>query len=136
MPENNYAPSSVSKKRLWAGRIIGGLPAFVLLTSGVNLTLIKSPDVVEAFKKFQYPESLMTTIGILEFVCVVIYFIPRTSVLGAILLTAYLGGAVATHVRIGETMFIVPVVFGIMIWIGLYLREDRLHPLVPLTSAR
>jgi len=122
----------MSKKRLWTGRILSALPALFLLTSGINLALIHSADVRESFIKLGYPESLYVPIGILEFVCAVVYMIPRTAVLGAVLLTAYLGGATASHVRIDDPTFIVPVVVGILIWVGLFLREDRLGALVPL----
>lgn len=124
----------MSKTRLWAGRILSGIPALLLLTSGINLALIQSQDVRDSFTKLQYPESLYLPIGILEFVCAVLYVIPRTSVLGAILVTAYLGGATASHVRINDPSFIGAVIVGVMVWAGLYLREDRLRALVPLRS--
>jgi Mn2+/Fe2+ NRAMP family transporter len=73
-------------------------------------------------------------IGILEIACTVIYVIPRTSVLGAILLTGYLGGATATHVRIGDPSFFGPVIFGVLVWLGLWLRDARLRALLPLRS--
>src|SRR5207248_1420518 len=115
-----------SRKALWAGRILSGLPAVFLLTSGINLALVHSPDVRESFARFAYPVSLISPIGILEFFCALIYFIRRTSVLGAILLTGYLGGATATHVRVGDPTFVVPVVIGILIWLGLFLRKANL----------
>ena len=123
----------VSKKRLWAGRIISALPVLMLLFSGV-LKLIKPAIVVEGLVRFGYPESLALGIGILELACTVVYLIPRTSILGAILLTAYLGGATATHVRIGDPPFFAPIVLGVLVWVGLYLRDDRLRALVPLRS--
>ena len=88
----------VSKKRLWAGRIISALPVLMLLFSGV-MKLIKPAFLVQEFARLGYPESLALGIGILELSCTVVYVIPRTSIFGAILLTAYLGGATATHVR-------------------------------------
>src|SRR5712692_6665409 len=124
--------AAVSKKRLWAGRILSALPVLMLLFSGV-MKLIKPAPVVQGFAHFGYPESLALCIGILELACTVVYVIPRTSVLGAILLTGYLGGATATHVRIGDPFF-VPVGLGVLVWGGLFLRDDRLRALIPLRS--
>ena len=125
--------ASVSKKRLWAGRIISALPTLFLLMDGA-MKLAKPRQVVEATVQLGYPESVILPLGIVLLACTVLYVIPRTSVLGAILLTGYLGGAVATHVRVGEGWFpvLLPVVFGVLIWGGLYLRDDRLRALIPL----
>jgi len=122
----------VSKKRLWAGRVISALPVLMLLFSGA-MKLIKPAFLVQEFVRLGYPESLALGIGILELSCTVVYVIPRSSVLGAILLTAYLGGATATHVRIGDPFF-GPVVLGVVVWVGLYLRGGQLRALVPLRS--
>lgn len=122
----------VSKKMLWAGHIISALPVLMLLFSGV-MKLMKPASVMEGFVRLGYPESLALGIGIVELACVVIYVIPRTSVLGAILLTGYLGGATATHLRIGEPFFM-PIVLGVLIWGGLFLRDDQLRALIPLRS--
>jgi hypothetical protein len=126
---------SVSKKARLAGIIIGVLPTLMLLFSGV-LKLAKPAEVVTEFSRLGYPENVILGIGILEIACTVIYIIPRVSVLGAILLTGYLGGAVATHVRIGDPIFNVlgPVIFGALLWGGLYLRDQRLRALLPLRS--
>ncbi len=121
------------KKKLWAGRILSALPVLLLLFSGV-LKLMKPAAVVQGFAHFGYPESLAFSIGILEVACTVVYVIPRTSILGAILLTGYLGGATATHVRIGDPNFVIPVGLGVLVWGGLYLRDDRLHAIIPLRS--
>ena len=125
----------VSKKMLWAGRIISALPALFLLMDGI-MKLFKPALVVEATVKLGYPESVIIPLGIVLVVSTILYLVPPTSVLGAILLTGYLGGAVATHVRVGEGLFPVlfPVVFGVLIWLGLYLRDDRLRALVPVRS--
>ena len=125
----------VSKKKLWAGRIISALPALFLLMDGV-MKLVKPAPVVEATVRLGYPESVIFGLGIVLLACTILYLIPTTSVLGAILLTGYLGGAVATHVRVGEGLFPVsfPVILGVLIWLGLYLRDDRLRALVPLRS--
>jgi DoxX-like family len=124
--------SNTSKKMVWAGRIISALPAALLLSGGVT-GLLKPAFVTEGFAHMGYPESLALSIGILELACALLYVIPRTSILGAILLTGYLGGATATHVRIGEPFF-APVVVGALVWAGLYLRDRRLRALIPLGS--
>jgi hypothetical protein len=124
------APTApVSKKRLWAGRIVSALPVLLLLFSGV-LKLMKPAPVVQSMAHFGYPESLLLSIGILELACAVVYVIPRTSVLGAILMTGYLGGATATHVRVGDPLFFIPVIFGVLVWGGLFLRDARLAELL------
>ncbi len=127
--------ASVSKKRLWIGRIISALPALFLLMDGV-MKLVKPAPVVEATVRLGYPESVILGLGIVLIASTVLYVIPSTAILGAILLTGYLGGAVATHVRVGEGLFPVlfPVVFGVVIWLGLYLRDDQLRALIPLRS--
>src|SRR4030095_3600989 len=122
----------VSKKRLWAGRIISALPALFLLVDGA-MKLVKPQVVVKGTVELGYPESVILPLGVVLLACTIIYLIPRTAVLGAILLTGYLGGAVATHVRAGQGWFeiLFPVVFGILLWGGLVLREARLRELVP-----
>jgi hypothetical protein len=125
-------PAPVSKKMFWAGRITSALPVLVLLFSGA-MKLVKPDDVVKGFVGLGYPESLAVGIGILEIACTVVYAIPRSAILGAILLTGYLGGATATHVRIGEPFF-GPIILGVLVWGGLYLRDARLRALVPLRS--
>ena len=121
-----------SKRVVWAGRIISALPALFLLSSGVN-AMRQADFVMEGVAHLGYPESLVFSIGILELACAVLYVIPQTSILGAILLTAYLGGATASHVRIGEPYFFA-VVMGVLVWAGLYLRDSRLRALLPLRS--
>jgi hypothetical protein len=126
--------AAVSKKMVWAGRIISALPVLFLLMDGV-MKLVKPAPVVEATVKLGYPESTIFGMGIVLLACTVLYVIPATSVLGAILLTGYLGGAVATHVRVGDPLFthtLFPVYFGILIWGGLYWRDARLRALIPL----
>ena len=120
----------VSKKMIWAGRIMSALPVLMLILSGV-MKLVKPAAVVEGFVRLGYPESLTVGIGIVELACAALYVVPRTSVLGAILLTAYLGGATATHVRIGEPFFM-PILLGVLVWGGLFLRDERLRALLPL----
>jgi len=122
-----------SKKKLWAGRIISALPVLLLLFSGV-MKLMKPPSVLQGMAAYGYPESLIVVIGLLEIACTVIYTIPRTSILGAILLTGYLGGATATNVRVGNPAFIMTVILGVLAWVGLFLRDDRLRAFLPLRS--
>ena len=127
--DSQTAPAS--KKKLWAGRIISALPVLLLLFSGV-MKLMKPAAVMQGFAGYGYPESLITVIGLLEIGCTVVYAIPSTSILGAILLTGYLGGATATNVRVGNPAFIMTTILGILAWLGLFLRDDRLHVLIPL----
>ncbi len=128
--------TSVSKKNLWAGRIVSGLPALFLLVDGAA-KLVKPAVVVEATTKLGYPEGLIVPVGIILIVCTILYLIPATSVLGAILTTGYLGGAVATHVRVNEAVFpmVFPIILGALLWLGLYLNDTRLRALIPLRSS-
>src|SRR5258708_3348930 len=129
MPDTQTA--RISKKKLWAGRIISALPVLLLLFSGV-MKLLKPPSVMQGFAGYGYPESLIVIIGLLEIACTVVYAIPRTSILGAILLTAYLGGATATNVRVGNPAFIMTTILGVLLWLGVYLRDDLRHALIHL----
>ncbi|HEY5907559.1 MAG TPA: DoxX family protein [Vicinamibacteria bacterium] len=123
----------MNTKTLWAGRILSAVPALLMLMSAV-MKLMQLPPVIEGFVgKFGYPQSAIVPIGVVELLCVVLYAIPRTSVLGAILVTGYLGGAIATHVRVGD-VFLPPLVLGVVAWAGLYLRDERLRRLIPLSS--
>jgi hypothetical protein len=122
----------VSKKALWSGWIMTALPVLFLLMSGV-MKLARPGFVVEGFKHLGLPEHLIIPIGILELTCTIIYLIPRTFVLGGILLTGYLGGAILTHLRVGEAPF-AQALFGVFIWGGLFLRDPRLRALIPLRS--
>ncbi len=124
----------VSKKALWAGRIVSALPVLFLLMDGV-MKLFKPAVVVDATVKLGYTETTIVPLGIVLLACTVLYVVPQTSVLGAILLTGYLGGAVATHTRVGDPLFshvLFPTYLGTLIWLGLYLRDARLRALVPL----
>lgn len=129
-PIPSSAAAAVSKKMLWAGRILTGLPALMLLFSGI-MKLLKPSAVLTEFGRLGYAESAVIGIGILELACTLLYLFPRTSILGAVVLTGYLGGAVATHVRIGDP-FIPPLVTGILVWAGLYLRDEKIRKLIPL----
>lgn len=120
---------TVSKKMLWIGGILSALPVLMLLLSA-TMKFLKPAAAVEGFVKLGYAEKLAVPLGIVELACTVLYVIPRTSILGAILLTAYLGGAVATHVRVGEA-FVMPIVLGVLVWAGPFLRDPRLRALIP-----
>jgi len=124
------APTSTGM--LWAGRILSALPVLLMVFTGA-FGLLKPAFAAQGFAKYGYPAGDLTPILIVEIACAILYAIPRTSVLGAILLTGYLGGATATHVRAGEAFYL-PVVVGVVIWVGLYLRDERVRALVPLRS--
>jgi len=125
-----------SKKTVWAGRILSGIPVLFLLFDGAFKLIRPTPaPVIEAFNKIGFPATLAVNLGILLLVCVGLYVIPRTAVLGAILLTGYLGGAVATHMRVGDPLFshiLFPVYMGLFLWGGLYFRDGRVRALIPL----
>jgi hypothetical protein len=124
----------ISKGRIWTGRIMSALPALFLLVDGIG-KLVKPAPVVKGTVQLGYPESVLLGLGIVLLACTVLYVIPRTAILGAILLTAYLGGAIATHVRVGSPLFshiLFPVYVAVLIWGGLYLRDERLRALIPL----
>jgi len=124
-----------SKGATVGGYVLSGLPVIFLLLDSV-MKLFKPAFVVDATTKLGYHESTIVPLGIVLVVCTLIYLFPATSVLGAILLTGYLGGAVATHVRMAEGAFpiVFPVILGAFVWGGLYLRDPRLRALVPLRS--
>jgi hypothetical protein len=126
-----------SKARVWGGRILTGISVLFLFFDGVTKLMLIKP-VVDAMPPLGYPVSLARPIGAILLVCLAIYAIPRTAVLGAILLTGFLGGAVATNVRIGNPIFshdLFPVYVALMVWGGLYLRDARLRALVPFRRA-
>lgn len=124
------SPVSVPKGQLWTGRVLSALPVLLLLMSGV-MKLAKPAPVLEGFVRLGYPVGVIAPLGLVELGCTALYLIPRTSVLGAILLTGYLGGATATHVRAGEP-FYGAVLAGVLVWGGLFFRELRLRDLIPL----
>ena len=130
------APASSSTKGVWVGRVLSGLVVLFLIPDGI-IKFVKPAPVVEAFAHLGLPLTLANGLGILLLICTAIYVFPRTSVLGAILLTGYLGGAVATHLRVGDPLFshiLFPTYLGVTLWLGLYLRDDRLRVLIPLRS--
>ena len=130
------AGASSSKKSVWVGRVLSGLVVLFLIPDGI-IKFVKPAPVVDAFAHLGWPLSLANSIGVLLLVCTAIYVLPTTSILGAILLTGYLGGAVATHLRAGDPLFshvLFPTYLGALLWLGLYLRDSRLRALIPLRS--
>jgi len=121
-------PPAISNAARWTGRIMSTLPVLMLVMSGV-MKIAQTAEVVKGFA--DWPAGSAVAIGVVELICTALYLIPRTAVLGAILLAAYLGGATAVTVRMGIN-FALPVVFGVMIWGGLWLRDPRLRALIPL----
>jgi hypothetical protein len=121
--------AAVSRTSLWTGRILSSLVITVFLVTGL-FSLLKPELAAQGFAHYGYPDGALLPITLVEIACAIVYAIPRTSVLGAILLTAYLGGATATHVRAGEPFFL-PVVVGIVVWLGLFLRDGQLRAHVP-----
>lgn len=137
-PMQSSQTTTVSGGMLWAGRIAGALAVLFLLFDGV-VKLLMLPLAVEATAQLGYPAGSVLAIGLIELVCLVLYVIPRTSILGAILLTGYLGGAVATHVRIGSpllTHVLFPVYVALLVWGALFLHDGRVRALIPLRAQR
>ncbi len=122
-----------SKKLVtWAGRIFSAAVILMMLLSAA-IKLSRSPEGVDMFvHKFGYTEGHLLPLAVIEIACALLYAIPRTTYLGAVLVTGYLGGAVATHARVGDPGFLTPLVLGIFAWAGLYLRDARLRQLLPL----
>jgi hypothetical protein len=123
-----------NKKMVWAGRIMSGLATLFLLLDSV-MKVIRARVAVEGTVQAGYPESTVVGIGLSLLVSTLLYAIPRTSVFGAILVTGYLGGAVATNVRVSAPLFsyiLAPVYVGVLVWGGLYLRDERVRALIPV----
>jgi hypothetical protein len=129
----NVETQVISAKVIWTGRITSAVPVLLILL-GATMKLMMLPPVLEGFARSGYSEHLVFPIGLIELICAIVYLIPRTSVLGAILLTALLGGATATNVRVSDPTWVVTIILGIMVWAGLYLRDQRLRSLIPLRS--
>jgi len=129
-----HAPT-LSSGRIWAGRIMSWLPALFLIADAI-MKLIKPAFVVEATVQLGYQANAIVPLGAVLLVITILYLIPRTAVLGAILLTGYLGGATATHVRVEDGVFnvVFSIVFGVLIWGGLFLRDRRVSALIPLNN--
>ncbi len=118
-----------SKAMYWIGWVLSILPVLMLLMSA-TMKFVKP----EQMKELGYEESVALPLGIVELTCAILYVVPRTTVLGAILLSGYLGGAVASHVRLGQPVFFIPAILGVVVWLGIFLREPRLRALLPLRS--
>jgi len=132
----NVHAGALPARGVWLARIVSWLPALFLLVDGVA-KLFKPTPVIEGTVKLGYAESVIIPLGVILIACTVLYLVPRTAVLGAILLTGYLGGAVATHVsRLGDGWFgvVFAVTFGVLLWLGLYLRDARIRELLPLRN--
>jgi hypothetical protein len=128
--ENEMTVSAPSKAMRWTSYVMVAGPIAMLFMSAA-MKIGQVPMAMEGSAKMGFPAHVMMPIGIVELLCTVLYLIPRTAVLGAILLTGYLGGAVVTHLRVEEP-FIIPVIFGVLLWGGLFLRDARIRDLIPL----
>lgn len=127
----NDAPSpAISKKALWTGYVMSALPVAALVLSAV-MKLTKSAAVIQGFARMGFMPEAIAPIGVVELACAVLYVIPRTSVLGAILVTGYLGGATVTTYRVSEG-WAPTVVLGVLVWGGLFMRDTRVRALIPL----
>jgi hypothetical protein len=123
-------PAGVSKAAFWTGWILGVLP-MPLLGMSAAMKFVMSEEVAKGFEHLGWPTRLGVPLAIVEIACAVLYLIPQTAVLGAILLTGYIGGAIASHVRVGDPFWIPPLL-PIACWIGLYLRDPRVRVLAPI----
>ena len=134
--ENAPQSGLYGKKALWTGRALSGfITAFLIFDAVIHI--LKPAPVVEAFAKLHYPLSLAIPLGVIELMCIFLYVLPRTSILGAILLTAYLGGAIAIQLMTSNSLFgeiLFPVYVALLLWGGIYLRDERLRSLVPMRS--
>jgi hypothetical protein len=125
------SPAASPRWLIWTGRVISGLMVFMFGMSGVMKFMPGGPEMAEGLAHLGLSESMLVPLAILELACVVIYLIPATAVIGAILLTGYVGGAICTHWRVGDP-FVIQVVLGVLVWVGIYCRDARLRALIPL----
>jgi hypothetical protein len=121
----------VSKAALWTGRVLSAVPVLMGLM-GLVMFLTKRSEFVKGMTDHGYPGRVALPLLIVQLACTLLYAIPQTAILGAVLLTAWLGGAVATHVRADDGMWFVPVAVGVIVWLGVFLRDARLRSLLPL----
>ncbi len=140
--ETSNAPTALdsepSRKALWGGRILSGVAVLFLLFDAI-IKLIRHPAAMQGATQLGYPESVVFGLGIVLLVCLVLYLVPGTAVLGAVLFTGYLGGAVATHVRVGNPLFshvLFPVYVAAFLWAGLWLRDQRVRAVLPLRATK
>ena len=124
---------ATSAKIVWGGRVIAALIGLVFLFSAF-MKIKGGPELAEGIQHLGLPESMMVPLAIIEAACAVIYLVPATAVVGAILLTGFLGGAICTHWRVGDP-FVIQIVLGILVWLALYVRESRLNALIPLRKS-
>lgn len=124
-----------SKPIVWTSRIMRGLPVLFLLFDG-GYKLFNPPPVAESFAALGYPNGVAFGLGLLLIVCTLLYIIPQTAVLGAVLLTGYFGGAIASHIRVGDPLFslMFPLILAALLWGGLYLSDERVRAIMPLRS--
>lgn len=115
----------------WTGRVLSAIPILLFVLFGL-IGLSHSPQVIAGMEKFGYPASKVTLVCSLELISALLYAIPQTAVFGAIVMTGYLGGAVATHVRVSDPGYPMALLMGVLVWAGLYLRDARLRQLVPI----
>jgi hypothetical protein len=127
--------TGISKGSLWTGRFVTALVFLFMLFDG-GIKVLRMEPAVEGTARLGYPTSLVLPIGVVALVCTFLYAIPRTSILGAVLLTGYLGGATATQVRVQDPWFFFPVAIGVMVWAGPFLMDERLRALIPLRSPK
>jgi hypothetical protein len=122
------AAPRLRRRAVWAGRILSGLVG-VFLAFDLTMKLLQLPEAVRATAQLGFPDGSLIVLGVIQLVCLVLYFVPRTAVLGAVLWTGYLGGAIATHLRMGGPAFnfVFPILVAAMLWGGLWLRDGRLH---------
>lgn len=125
-------PRPVSRKMYWIGWTLSIIPSLLLIMSA-TMKFIKPEGMEEGMQHLGWRMDQANGLGILEISCVIVYLIPKTAVLGAILLAAYMGGAVATHVRVGDPFFM-QILVGVVFWLGLWLRDPRLRELIPITK--
>lgn len=121
---------AVSRGRLWTGRVVTTLVSLMFLMSA-GMKFKGGPEVAAGMGHLQIADSMLLPLAILELACVAVYVVPPTAVLGAVLLTGYVGGIILTHWRVGDPV-VIPIVLGLMVWLGIYLREPRLAALLPL----
>lgn len=125
----SFSSAPQSKLMVWTGRVLSAAVVLMLLMSGA-MKFTKSPQLAEGMAHLGWPAALAVALGVTELASTILYAIPQTSMLGAILLTGYMGGAVATHARIGEKFFL-QIGIGALAWLGLYLRDARVRALIP-----
>jgi hypothetical protein len=140
MKSGGVAPGGIvraasGKGVMWTGRILSALAVLPMLGSAIG-KLTHNAQAVNGLARFGYARTLATPLGVVEITCAVVYLVPQTAVLGAILIAAYFGGAVATMVRLGDRGFFMPGVIAGLAWLGLWLREPRLRELIPVRRSR